>query len=131
MLHALMYLSRPETIWPRWFSEGMATFFEASRSDKNGWHPGGQPEERPAAGNTLPIKTILEARGTDFTSEDNRSFYHSARMLTEFLFVKRTNGFFQYYESLRTNEGESSFPKIFGDISTLEREWKTYLENRK
>ena len=131
MMHALMYLSRPEVEWPNWFSEGMATFFENSFSDGTDWHPGGLPATSPKKEDPIPLKELLKARGTEFTSEENQRFYQSARLLIEFLFRERRESLFNFYTRIWNEEGDSAFSKSFGDPSDLETEWRTYLKNRK
>ncbi len=130
MMHALMYLSRPDVTWPNWFSEGMATFFEASFSDETGWHPGGIPGTSSEREDPLPIKELLDARGKEFTSEENHRFYQSSRMLIEFLFREQREALFDYYNRIWNEEGPSAFSKSFGDPSALETKWQTYLKNQ-
>ena len=125
-----MHLSNPETTWPNWFAEGMASFFEHSIPDEMGWHPGGIPGKRSRNGAPIPLETLLGAGGRNFTSEDNKLFYHSAQMLVEFLFTLHREKLFEYYNRARNEEGEEAFSASFGNRGSLEKAWLDYLENR-
>ncbi len=131
MMHALMHLSRAETDWPNWFAEGMASFFEYSTEDADGWHPGGLIENRPRSGKIIPLKDLLGAGGENFTSEDNTLFYRSAQMLIEFLFTRHQEKLFAFYRKMRKGGGKEAFTDVFGDPILLENAWRAYMKQRK
>lgn len=139
VFHAILDISVPNAQWSPWFSEGLATYFEASDAIDDGRVGGldrrrfGTVKRAIETGTFIPLRKLLTADPGAFASEENVLYYAEAHTLCWFL-LEATGGshrqdFFAYYDK-ESSPGPCSvvaFESIFGDLSLLEKEFTDFI----
>lgn len=134
--HHLM-LENFAAAYPRWFVEGFAEFNATAKIGKDGSVMVGMPAQHRAYGlllvQPLAIETLLDDGKAKFTPSQQDVFYGRAWLLTHMLtFEPARKGQLSSYLRL-INEGKSSLDAAraaFGDLATLSKDMKSYLERR-
>lgn len=119
--------------WSLWLNEGIATWMEGSRVERDRVLVGGVPprmvaqlREDMARGAWVPVEELLAATPQRFMYERNRSYYAGSCLLVDYLLrgeggAKREE-FFQYFEAERRPGpvGPYEFRDRFGEPSELD-----------
>lgn len=137
--HAIFDQSAESPEWSYWLSEGLATYFAESKIEgKNAWLGGLDEEYCKVVKNTeyfIPLRKLLEANPTKFTSEENRYYYAESHILVYFLLEynggKYRDKFYQYILEEK-KPGASSplkFEAIIGNIDEIEKEWIKFIKD--
>lgn len=130
LMHALMFLSDRNTTWPSWIAEGMASYFEHSRTINGTWQPGGTAADRPAVREPRKLRELLEASSGAFTGAQNRGYYESSHLLVAFLFERRREPFLRYYDLARKGATTvEAFEGVFGPLDTVQEEWTAWMRD--
>lgn len=130
--------------WSRVLNEGLASYFEWSRIDRNGEvRLGGLEEERVLrlredleSGVWVPVRDLLVAGEAEFGSVENWRYYGEAALLVHFLLEGdgglRRDRFFAWFEREREPgpAGPSGFVETVGDPSEIDALLRRYLTLR-
>jgi hypothetical protein len=119
---------------PRWFAEGLATYFETLTYDVEAKEVtfGQTPQDQlrwVQAGGIMPLPRLIE--GSDFVYKYMQdSFYSSSWLLVHYLANQRPEEFSNYQRNLLTLDETSAWQRAFGpdSLTALPQELTRYLQ---
>jgi hypothetical protein len=125
--------------YPAWFREGFAEFNSTARFEKDGSIGFGAPANHRAWGllamNPLPIELLFDPTRRKLSQEEwEATIYGRGWLLTHYLMFepKRVGQLGAYIQALNSGKGSLEAAQVaFGDLKTLDKELKTYLNQRR
>ena len=138
---------------PRWLTEGMAMFFEVPDLDsRSGWKTIGRvnaprlkdfretlrtPRETlRTPRESLPLTELIRSDASFLNADQSRAAYAESWALTFFLLKTRRNDAVNYLKSIQRkprlisdapDDRLREFQSTFGELDTLERDWKKWM----
>lgn len=137
LTHLLMELGNKGADYSRWFSEGIAMYFEESNIDDKGIVKlGGLSESAVKSikeNGAMPLHDLLKSSHSDFSSSRNSFYYNQSHVLVYFLFSKHRENFLNYYneEAKAGHASTVDFEKHFGNIKEVEENLLQFIETWK
>ncbi len=134
---------------PRWLTEGMAMFFEVPDLDsRSGWKTIGRVnaprlkdfrETLRAPRESLPLADLIRSDASFLNADQTRAAYSESWALTFFLLKTRRDDAVAYLKSVQRkplliadtpDDRLREFQTTFGELDTLERDWKKFLSRQ-
>ncbi len=131
---------------PRWLTEGMAMFFEVPDLDsRTGWKTIGRVnaprlkdfrETLRTPREMLPLADLIQSDASFLKAEQARAAYSESWALTFFLLKTRRDDAVTYLKSVQRkprliadspDDRLREFQSTFGELDTLERDWKKWM----
>lgn len=136
--HHLM-LHNAAIAYPAWFREGFAEFNSTARFEKDGSIGFGASANHRAWGlvgmSPLPIELLFDPTRRKLTREEwEATIYGRGWLLTHYLMFepKRVGQLGKYIDALNRGKGSlEAAQAAFGDLKTLDRELKNYVDQRR
>ena len=134
---------------PRWLTEGMAMFFEVPDLDsRTGWKTIGRlnaPRMKDFRGTTrspresLPLAELIRSDESFLKPEQSQTAYAESWALTYFLLKTQREKSLVYLKSIQRkprlianspDDRVREFQTAFGELDTLEKEWKRWMSRQ-
>ena len=134
---------------PRWLTEGMAMFFEVPDLDsRSSWKTIGRVnaprmkdfrETIRSPREFLPLKELIRSDASFLKADQSRAAYSESWALTFFLLKTRRDDAVAYLKTIQrkprliadtSDDRLREFQTAFGELDTLERDWKKWMLKR-